>query len=691
MDPLNQVDVMHLQESRSSVLDMSMSCRPSPLKTNSVEVLNLVKKSSWRGITSGRNKKNNNMSQRRSDRPRNPNALDHQEPASQRRGSRASGKSSRDPCYLPLPQINGPSSVRVLADDDEACLVEIDDVWMQTKKLCKETDSSTLGDRTEHNGLETHQQHIVNSCAETYLSDTVSVMSQTKSSSHLPQDTNAAANTQLSTRSAVKQTAVHTLESQCTSAKETSSCSVQSISSDDDSDIVEVPVTNSKSTTPPNCSFEIRRVIINDMHTKGRNSSTSQEIDSDGETLNSKNVNDVPVLDGPDFKAQDVKTGSESKSLLSWMESIMIPIVPQDSDQDTNLAFPKLFPSTSDTENTSILRSPPSGASSSTSKQARNNPATNSMKRSKPRPKQKKPPQRVRVSSGGKSAASTPKRRRRKPCFSGTASMFSPQEPEIKLKYANIKEDKKEAKGDDFAPYIHMEFSSCTIVNFREADVFASKKGQQPSVSGVIPKTSCLQLGRVGTDDRFHIRNICSLCGRTANCEGLGDLHGPYYPSGVQPVCKNNSSPPAQRQEGRDLDSVYSLEDGVAQVVKWTDISSSKRQSRENCIKKEEESGVYSEHWIHGDCSIWSAGVFLVKGKLYGLGEAIQLAQGIVCSHCHRVGATLGCFFKDCPNKYHFPCALQSDCALSEENFTIRCSNHKNKSSRISVSRLKNR
>lgn len=44
-----------------------------------------------------------------------------------------------------------------------------------------------------------------------------------------------------------------------------------------------------------------------------------------------------------------------------------------------------------------------------------------------------------------------------------------------------------------------------------------------------------------------------------------------------------------------------------------------------------------------------------------------------VCSHCHRVGATLGCFFKDCPNKYHFPCALQSGnghqfaCTLSHE------------------------
>lgn len=625
MDPLNQVDVMHLQESRSSVLDLSMSCRPSPLKTNSVEALNLVKKSSWRGITSGRNKKTNTVSQRRSDtyvaQTCSPNAPDHQEPASQRRVSRASAVSSQDPCSLPLSHINGPSPACVLVDED--CRVKLDDVWMQAKKFCKKTDLSTLGDRMEHNGLETHPQHVD--------SDTASVMSQTKGSSHLSQDTSAAAYTRLSTRSAVKQTAVQTLESQCTSAKESSPCSVQSISSDDDSDIVEVPVTNSKCKTPPNCRFEIRRVVVNDIHAKGCNSSTSQEGDSDGETLNSpKKMNNVTVLDGPDFQAQKVKTGSESKTLLSWMESIMIPIVPQDSDQDTNLFFPKLFPSTSDAENTSILKSSPSGASSSTSRQARKSPATNSSKPSKPRPKQRNPPKRVRVSSGGKSAAGTPKKRRRKPLLSGATSLFSPQEPEIKLKYANLKEDKKDAKGDDFAPYVHMEFSSCTIVNFREEDDFASRKKQQQTVSGVTPKTSCLQLGRVGTDDRSQVRNVCSLCGRTANCEGLGDLHGPYHTSGVQPVFKNNSSPPAQRQEGSDLDSVYSLEDGVAQVIKWTDTSSSKSQRRENCVEKDEESGVYSERWIHEDCSIWSAGVFLVKGKLYGLEEAIRLAHGIV-------------------------------------------------------------
>ncbi len=53
-----------------------------------------------------------------------------------------------------------------------------------------------------------------------------------------------------------------------------------------------------------------------------------------------------------------------------------------------------------------------------------------------------------------------------------------------------------------------------------------------------------------------------------------------------------------------------------------------------------------------------------------------------MCSHCHRVGATLGCFFKDCPNKYHFPCALQSGnghqftCTLSHETMQTETKNN---------------
>ncbi|XP_016379748.1 retinoic acid-induced protein 1-like isoform X1 [Sinocyclocheilus rhinocerous] len=640
MEPLNQVDVMHLQESRSSALDLSVGCRQSPLKTNSIEGLDLLKKPSWCGITSG-SKSVNTSESRCITWPSKPNSPDHPEPGSKRHGT-----SSHSPYSIPLPLINGlPSVAQILSQcpttdqvftDDSDYRMEMGHVLTQTKNSLKKADS-VLGGRIAHK--EMHPQDIVTSCGETYLSDTS--MSQTKGSSCLPQD----AYTLRSTSSAVEQTAIETLASECTGAKKTSPCSVEYISSADDSDVIEVPVSNSRCKMPPSCRSRTRSVIVNE-RSRGRrgNSSVKHKVAMD---CSPKHVNNVYALDEPDFEGSDGRADSESKSLLSWMESVCIAISPEDSDQDMDAAFPENFPSTSDAENTSVFKSPQSGASSSMSSRLWKTPASKSRKRAKPRPKPAKP---VRAPPAGKLA----KRRRRKPRSSGPSSMFSFQEPEIKLKYADHKEEKKDSRPDSFAPYVHMEFSSCTIVNFREEDVYSTKKGSQQVVSGVIPKTSCLQLGRVASDARLEVRRFCCLCGRAGNIEGLGDLHGPYYSSGAQAVCKSDSSPLAQKQEPdcSDLDSVYSLEDGASQSVR--------RQRKENCSESVEESGVCSEHWIHEDCSIWTAGIFLVKGKLYGLEEAIRLAQGTVCSYCHMVGATLGCFFKDCPNKYHFPCALQS-------------------------------
>lgn len=625
---------MHLQESRSSALDLSMGCRQSPLKLNSMDALDLVKKPSWCGMTSG--SKSINMSESRYiTRPSKLNSPDHPEPGSNHHGTRTCGTSSHGPCSIPLPLINGLPSVALILSqcsptdqvytDDSDYSVEMDEMLTQTKKCHKKTDSvlenSTLGGRIAHSVLETHPQDILTGCSETYLSDTG--MSQTKGSSCLPQDTSAAAYILRSTSSAVEQTAIETLASECSGAKKTSPCSNEYNSSDHDSDIIEVPVSNSRCKTPPNCRLRTRSVIVNERSCgRQRNSIVKQEVKIN---CSPKNVNNFYALNEPVFEAHDDRASSESKSLLSWMESVCIPISPEDSDQDMDVAFPKNFPSTSDAENTSIFKSLQSGASSSTSSHPQKTPASKSRKRAKPRPKprakSKKPTKRVRAPPAGKSATSTAKRRRRKPRSSGPSSMFSPQEPEIKLKYANYKKEKKDTRPDSFAPYIHMEFSSCTIINFREEDVYSKKKGLQQVVLGVIPKTSCFQLGRVA---RLQVRHFCCLCGRAGNVEGLGDLHGPYHSSGAQAICKSDSSPPAQKQEPdcSDLDSVYSLEDGASQSVK--------RQRKENCSESVEESGVCSEQWIHEDCSIWTAGIFLVKGKLYGLKEAIRLAQETV-------------------------------------------------------------
>ncbi len=42
------------------------------------------------------------------------------------------------------------------------------------------------------------------------------------------------------------------------------------------------------------------------------------------------------------------------------------------------------------------------------------------------------------------------------------------------------------------------------------------------------------------------------------------------------------------------------------------------------------------------------------------LNLSVCLLCSQMCSACRDPGATLGCFFKGCPNKYHYRCALES-------------------------------
>ncbi|XP_018617288.1 retinoic acid-induced protein 1 isoform X1 [Scleropages formosus] len=333
-----------------------------------------------------------------------------------------------------------------------------------------------------------------------------------------------------------------------------------------------------------------------------------------------------------------------------------------------------------------------------------------------------KSPTKQHTTSGASKAMPTSKKahitkRKRKKRKAGQSSLFSPQEPEIKLKYVNYKEEKRDMKADTFSPFIRMEvkeYSTCTVVNYAEEENTRLKKGQQqaPSgfVSGIIPTTSCLQLGRVSTESKCQNSLVCCLCSRSANAVDLGDLHGPYYPEGYKPAAKaQRSKQGLKEEEYSDSDSSFSARSRrraqahtswpprPAHRLKREDVlgsshtlatdsegleSPSSKRPRTELITDDWYSPPVvpldtNEYWVHEDCGIWSAGVFLVKGKLYGLEEAVRLAQETVCSTCNRVGATLGCFFKGCPNKYHYPCAMQSDCVLNEDNFSMKCTKHK--------------
>ncbi|XP_031717718.1 transcription factor 20 [Anarrhichthys ocellatus] len=271
------------------------------------------------------------------------------------------------------------------------------------------------------------------------------------------------------------------------------------------------------------------------------------------------------------------------------------------------------------------------------------------------------------------------RRKKRGRSHTGPSALFSPREPEIKLKYANMKREKKIKKLGSFCPFVHVRKRMCTVVNDQEEEeTVRSSRGRQQKASssppGFLPSSSCFQLGRFGSDGRSPMTPLCCLCGQTANATGLGDLHGPYYPT--NPSLDHRTE---QKEEEPHLlvsrRSVNSSEDGLDGY----DCSAVKGLLEGDGHSLPKEPLRLDEGWIHEDCGIWSAGVFLVRGKLYGLEEAARLAQETMCSACQQTGAIIGCFQKGCPRNYHYRCAVQSGCVLNEENFSIRCPEHKNK------------
>ncbi|KAJ8363759.1 hypothetical protein SKAU_G00125900 [Synaphobranchus kaupii] len=375
--------------------------------------------------------------------------------------------------------------------------------------------------------------------------------------------------------------------------------------------------------------------------------------------------------------------------------------------------------------------------------QSRSSPAKCSPGQARPRalpvPKvcPKSPAKQLRASTSSKSTHTAKRthnaKKKRKKCKGGQSSMFFPKEPEIKLKYVNYKEEKRD-KSEAFSPFVRLEakeYSTCTVINYPEEENVRLKKGQQQVcagfISGTVPSTSCLQLGRLSTESKRQSSLVCCLCGWSANSMDLGDLHGPYYPDNFKPALKAHLSLQglkAEEDDDSDSDSLCSMPGGkrsraagpwpkrpchrlkreavLGACRKWG--SDGDRSQSPLAKKPRTESAAddwysppvvpldTSEYWVHEDCGIWSAGVFLVKGKLYGLEEAVRLAKETVCSTCHAVGATLGCLFKGCSNKYHYACAVQSDCVLNEDNFSMKCTKHKNKSVRASsVNRRDNR
>lgn len=477
--------------------------------------------------------------------------------------------------------------------------------------------------------------------------------------------------------------------------------------SGDDSDVVEVPVTNAKSRV--SCEkrlfktcVALDRTVSPPQREPRRSARVRKDTSSIHKPSNSVYIHHLKSsakstnagLHNEDSDCGDMDyTGKLSDSdEKSWVR----PTVMQRIGMDSEVHEGQRVPLKSLQRESSASRSKPETSRHNNKRKADKPLSKPRTKRSRAKGTQKKtkklPPKKfVTVNKDGEKNYVNKRRRRKRQRPTGPSSTFSPVEPEIRLKYANYKRERKDHKSDKFSPFVHVEHKEYTVVNYQEEELLKGNRGNQhtstSSFSTIIPKSSCFRLGRLSSGRKSQLGKVCCcLCGVSANASGLGDLHGPYYPvgSGLRHQSKGEKGIAllAETEENGFLSNghvVEPLDEECILVSENTKMPFPRELAVVDSHCQIEMAQLTEEHWVHEDCSIWSTGVYLVKGKLYGLEEAARLAQETVCSTCYNTGATMGCFFKGCPAKYHYTCAIQTECLLNEDNFSLRCCKHKDK------------
>ncbi|XP_069087309.1 transcription factor 20 isoform X2 [Pleurodeles waltl] len=329
--------------------------------------------------------------------------------------------------------------------------------------------------------------------------------------------------------------------------------------------------------------------------------------------------------------------------------------------------------------------------------------------------------------------AGPPRRRRTKQMV----PIVEPEEPEIKLKYASQLPEKVEVRSKTFIPYIHVESqseigASCTIINAEEEEqsklAQQVRKVQRPTspqpeaVEGkALPSANFLQQGPVVTESSIIGRLVCCLCRKWANYKYLGDLFGPFYTqeyaaglpksaptkrsSEVRIKLKVRHKSASDGSKSESDEEEEEIEEKTKEQRSLTTHPRFKRRNRAEAAARNTDSSQTghadmkaplefvpepevqipelpldsNEYWVHEGCALWASGVYYVCGRLYGLQEAMEIAQEMKCSHCQEPGASLGCYNRGCSSQYHHLCAMESDCLLNEQDFSVRCPKHKAK------------
>ncbi|XP_034948940.1 uncharacterized protein CG5098 [Chelonus insularis] len=83
------------------------------------------------------------------------------------------------------------------------------------------------------------------------------------------------------------------------------------------------------------------------------------------------------------------------------------------------------------------------------------------------------------------------------------------------------------------------------------------------------------------------------------------------------------------------------------------------------------------EVWLHEQCAVWAAGVYLAGGRVTGLQEAVWDATKSICNSCGLPGANIGCVKRGCKAVTHYPCALTRGWHLDNNQYIPKCNQHR--------------
>ncbi|RLU19021.1 hypothetical protein DMN91_009379 [Ooceraea biroi] len=83
------------------------------------------------------------------------------------------------------------------------------------------------------------------------------------------------------------------------------------------------------------------------------------------------------------------------------------------------------------------------------------------------------------------------------------------------------------------------------------------------------------------------------------------------------------------------------------------------------------------EVWLHEQCAVWAAGVYMAGGRVTGLQEAVWDAAKSVCDSCGLTGANIGCVKRGCKAVAHYPCALTKGWHLDTHQYIPKCNLHR--------------